>query len=586
LKGAAAPIAGIVLVAALGAAVYLLPRSSSDRLAASAQVDEHIQRARRLLLEYDPQLNLESEMRAVLGVEDFALAEEPDENKYRAQLTRNSKYLKSALDEVNQALAVSVGSVNARQDGAANRLRGMILLEQGLASAQTIAILRGEQVAVRTFLQRRANTLRTLGTEVDVVAASGIDDRIAETQAQLADLEQERATQQQLVSTLQERVERMNRELETTREQSDDVRARMDLLQNRGADLTQPGGVAEFERMYREAADRYRYLALEAQTLEFGSLENAAADDPAVSRYEPIIADQGIGYRRGLLHYKQDLDAAQTTLANLTLATDLARQSVVEMEGMKNALAQRAAAAEAAIAAEVDEIEGGGAEPTEEGGEEDAGAGSGGELESLLALDEEIRKLEDECVKKFDEAAQAFKTAAAGVASEMSSVGSAPDPARKEFHYSSVVANQGPIQGHIRAQQAEAILRKALLVVGQYQDAQANAAALRALGDFFKEQDQIGAWEEQAQQSRETAEGFIREAIELLEKAKTEVGNGNWIVAAEIGSAHYMLGLVDVDLAAEQALQWYGLALESREDQPFASEHVRMRNYIQLRAEH
>ena len=60
-------------------------------------------------------------------------------------------------------------------------------------------------------------------------------------------------------------------------------------------------------------------------------------------------------------------------------------------------------------------------------------------------------------------------------------------------------------------------------------------------------------------------------------------GGGNWTVAAQIGAAYYLLANLDEELAAEKALEWYDSALQGRDDDPLAGNHVSMRDYIQAR---
>ena len=67
----------------------------------------------------------------------------------------------------------------------------------------------------------------------------------------------------------------------------------------------------------------------------------------------------------------------------------------------------------------------------------------------------------------------------------------------------------------------------------------------------------------------------------LTNKAKNQIGDGNWTVAAEIGAAYYLLSLLDVPLAAETAAEWYKLAVEDRE--AVAGQHQYMLSHIERR---
>ena len=117
------------------------------------------------------------------------------------------------------------------------------------------------------------------------------------------------------------------------------------------------------------------------------------------------------------------------------------------------------------------------------------------------------------------------------------------------------------------------------VLIERYQDAKADLADL---GKNDLAQGQVESWRETIDETKTAATERIESAIDrLTSKAKNQIGDGNWTVAAEIGAAFYLLSLLDVPLAAETAVEWYKLAVEDRE--AVAGQHQYMLNHIERR---
>ena len=125
-----------------------------------------------------------------------------------------------------------------------------------------------------------------------------------------------------------------------------------------------------------------------------------------------------------------------------------------------------------------------------------------------------------------------------------------------------MAGDQGWLKGQLAAQQADAELLIGVVLIGKYQDAKAN---VEDLGKSALAQDQVEAWRETIDESKTAAVERVESGIDnLTNKAKNQIGDGNWTVAAEIGAAYYLLSLLDVPLAAETAVEWYKLVVEDR----------------------
>ena len=558
MKSALTVVTGVVILALIVGGSIMVSGMQSDERVVAGEVDLDLQRARRLLLQYDTHLALESGLRDELGGDTFALLEEDSstESKYRKSLADNNRYLREASKAAANAVRAN------RSSPEAHKLLGMIQYEEGRLAAQQAAILRDLQSDVRATLGRRAARLGSLQKDLDVVASSKIDDLIAQA-GEDADAAREAIEDQQaVVDDLASQVEALQDELDDRKSIADSARAETEGMESDGLDLNDPAGLMEFQKNYREQSQRYRLAMLEAQAIEFGTLENATIDasgDYIDGKYEPILPDEGIGFTRGLIHLQQDLDDAESTLANLETAAELAEQSIADLEAIKAQLSDRATRAEEAVEAEVALIEGtgGGGDDEDEEGDEEAEEDLG-EYPMFEDYDIAIREQEDAALDLFDKAAKSFSSAAGAARSE-------PQPFR----------------GQVAAQQAEAMLAQALVLVGRAQDLRENIRVANALVDYFNNSEAIEEWEATLDDDRVAAEALVTEAIDILQnKAKRDIGGGNWMVATEIGTAHYILELLGVEMSAERALKWYDTALEQVSDQNYAAEHVRTRDFI------
>ncbi len=241
-------------------------------------------------------------------------------------------------------------------------------------------------------------------------------------------------------------------------------------------------------------------------------------------------------------------------------ATNL-EESVENLRGLKRNLQQRAQQARDEAASRTTQLE--------------------ADFEGFAELEERILEAEDEAIALFEKAIKSFTTAVRGVSADenLARAGQPSDPQRRTFHYSYLAGDQGWLKGQLAAQQADAELLIGIVLIGRYLDAKADVGDL---GENDLAQDQVAGWRATIDETKTAAVERVESAIDgLTNKAKDQIGDGNWTVAAEIGAAFYLLSLLDVPLAAETAVEWYKLAVENRED--IASEHQYMLSHIERR---
>ena len=247
-------IVGFAILAALSAATVLVPRTmQSPRLAANAEANRHIEKSRRLLAQYDTNLNVEAAHRQAHDEDSFklssdrleALLDDPDfdivgdatteledyaslpaisgmgraedellrlsygENEWRQhkspkppsqvsgsmisksasayerKLADNGKVLREALQAVGLALGVSRGDYSTSQHAGANRLKGMILYQQGLAISRRVSLLRRQLAVLRFSIKHLQEQNLKLSQDNNLVTDSEIGARIAEAKQEL-----------------------------------------------------------------------------------------------------------------------------------------------------------------------------------------------------------------------------------------------------------------------------------------------------------------------------------------------------------------------------------------------------------------
>ena len=626
-------ILGILIVAGLVAAAVIVPRQQSPRLQAEGEIQVHLEKGRRLLAQYDSHLSIESSYRAAFGEEAFGLdadrldelVDDPDLDltglasdalrsyanrpeiknmaraddeflklrygeanwrqhkdpappsrvngaamidrgnaEYEKGLAGNARLLDRALSEVNVALAVSFGDYSARQHGAANRLAGVIHSEQGLAVSRRLRLLRGELADRRFAMKRRQSEIVKILQDQDLVAGSEIDARIADARSEAAKMAATVTEQEAIVARLQDKVEDLEQGVDAAMGRSAAARETMETLEDMGVDLSAPGGFAEFKRTYEQQAENYRQALTEAHVLQHGTLKNAMIDetgDYLRGRYIPVRQGRDIELQHGLEHYQHDLERSQVELEKMEEAAAHLEESVENLRGLKRNLEERAQLARDAAATRTTQLE--------------------TDFEGFAELEERIAEAEDEAIGLFEKAIQSFTTAARGVSADenLAQAGRPSDPQRQPYHYSHLAGNQRWLKGQLAAQQADAELLIGFVLIGRYQDAKAD---VEDLGKSKLAQDQVEAWRETIDEAKTAAVDRVESAIDgLTNKAKNQIGDGNWTVAAEIGAAYYLLSLLDVPLAAETAVEWYNLAVEGRE--AVAGQHQYMLNHIERR---
>lgn len=615
-------IAGIMLVA-----VAVVPQVQTERLRNNGKVLVQLERARRLLAQYDsyltdtelrrevfedvqdpladvdinellsdPQVNVEEltntelaeygklpAISSMKSAEQDLLALVPaagapyspatrlrgssmvqqGHREYEQQVTRNSQILQQAEAAVKEALAI------VPDHGAANRLLGMIHYQRGLADTRRLALLRAELGAQRFALARTLELIALVGLDREIVAQSEIDQRITTAQQEAREAGEQASAQESVVAELESRVAELRERLTDAVGRSEAAREAMEALQDEGVDLSNPSGFEDFRSAYEQQANNYRIAVIEAHVYHYGTLANAAIDytgDYIHGQYEPIIESQGIEFDRGLVHYEQDLDSAKAQLEKMKQTQQRLADNVESLRNLRELLQQRADQASAAVT----ELR------------EQALA----QFNDFKSVESGVAQASSDAQKLFESASKIFARAETGVSSEerLAQQERPSNPQRQSYHYSEVAGNQNWLKGQIEAEQADCELRMGLIDLGRYQEASANLSSLQGLSDLVDVSEDRANWESTVQEASQQALEHSQQALALFrDRAKNHIGEGNWVIAAQIGCAWYIQAQLGVELAAEKALEWYKAAVDTREDKAFALDHVAMKEYIEAR---
>lgn len=560
MKSIVSVVVCILIVGAVVGGTYMAPNLQDPAVTGEGLVQIELAKARRYLRAFDPHISVEESLRRVYGDADF----DHEDASMAKPLRDNPKALKNADGAVQAALRISVDSYNSRQHAGANHFKGVVEYIKGEVAADRMAALRSKMQGVRAMLSGGGDLIAGLQPELNIVKSSQIEARIAEAAEDRGRLEELVREQQGIVGDLESQVAKLSGELQEAREIGDEARAAKETLEDEGVDLTSPNGLAEFNQSYREEADRYRMAVMEAQKLEFGTIDNAALEyeaDPSTGRYKPILPESELEYVRGLRHYQQDLDEAQGRLDGLQAAVSEASASEQNLSEIQSRFEAREASANESLAAIVAQIEGtaedDGGDDGEEEGADDLPCGEDDGLNKLLCLGDAFEEAAAETATAFADSSKAFNTAAN--------------------------RGRGASSGRSQSREAEAILRQGLVLAARIHEAKANVQLMRGLSGIFNHAEEIESWEDEIETHSDDLQTLIEGCQTKIEGAQRKIGDGSWMVGADMGTSFNLLSLIDVELAAESAEEWYKSAIEPHKDAAFVRDYVEVLNSIQWR---
>ncbi|MCG3136973.1 MAG: hypothetical protein HJJLKODD_00814 [Phycisphaerae bacterium] len=633
-KSNLAVVVGLALALVVLVVISVTANIQAPRISAHQQALEHVERARRLLAQYNAQMNLDESLRGVVPAESFklesdaltALLETPELEEQGSVLLKEYSQL-AEIKELPQAeqelLTLAYGPEKAGEQASqppAQRVSGSAMISKGLSEYEA-------------HLKKNEKLLTDALAEVElaltITAGDYSTNQLAVANRLKGIILYHQGLAQSRLATL------MRKELADRRFVLLDL-ARMDLAVLADQKLVEQSGIAgritqaqQLQSEVQEALTRQQatVAALQGQASELQTKLEAANGRAATAREAmETLQDVGVDLTdpNGFSTFRQSYEEQATQYR-----VALAEAHVLEFGTLANAvidftgdylhgeyvpiIADRGIEFQTGLVHKQQELEIAQAEldkMTEAVARAEESVQSLKEHQrnledrvkiatdydaqkrqqitetyaSLKSYAETITPVEEKAISTLQKSASTFKTAVSGVSAEESESTDAAAkvaPERQAYHYSQVAGNQGWLKALLAAQQADAELRIAYVKVRQYQDMSDQARQLQPLAVVVPEVTaDITAWQTATSELQAATQKDVETTIEALTRAHQALREGNWTIAAQLGAAHYLLAMLGEPMATEKALAWYDAALENRTDAEVAIDHVRMRDYI------
>lgn len=574
----------------------LLPSLQSGEQKAESAASVHIERARRMMYEYNPALAYRSTLLQQLADTDVDveklddLSEEAAEKygerfaaswaaitpvdfndqgarparapaanpgaqvregvKTRAALTAaNNQLLKDAQAEIDAALEAAGDSQVASAE--ATRLKAVILHHRGLAERVRAGLIRADADEHRRDLVRATNEAAQWTTGKSLVADSGVDGQIAGLKEEIGKVETTLAGEQKELAAIEAKVKEAESKIAAAKTQADRARAEMEQLQRSGVDFSDPKGSQNFAASIEKLDAEYRQAIRVVQTLEAGDLPKAQIDasgDFLRGRYLENGSPKDLTTAPGLARFRDE----QTILA---VVVEGRKQAVVDLKSDLKRLEGIKAAAELSQADAERRI--GEALPL-----------AGDAFDQLSKMESEAATIEDAALKLLDEAAKTAQTASTNMDAWVSAARERTQNLAAEVKDRSAFAereNDDWMAGHIAAQAADARLERAWIYYDRFASATENVRVLNdakaTLG--LKEADP-DAEQAKADDARTKGIDEVNKAMDVLQKAHGRTEK-HWTLTAQGAGTTYLLALFGHADYTADVVEGYRAALKGRE---------------------
>ena len=612
-------VSGIVVVAVLAACAIgwlVLPALEDPRLVVDAEASRHVERARRLLHRYSVTLTHTGLLRDQLfendvdiDVEDPEALEEAAADEYQeehetaweayqptdwrqgpqaaragygniarqiregiegriALVEANPEYLKEALEAVGEALNVSHGDVTARTHAEATRLKGVIQFHMGLAEWMRADAIRRQADPYRRELIAYATEIAGLQSAQDLVANSGLDGRIRDLQAKIAENEVTLGQRQKTLTELEDIIAGINTRLAVAQAMADRARVAMDELGAAGIDLSDPHGGEAFGSAFTAQNRAYRQALREIQSLRAGSIPDAQLERPG-DYLDADYVERGsrtdLTFKHGLVHFENERRVLAAIIEVEGRAIGDLQSAITRLEGMKATFQTEQDRAAKQIP--------------------DAVATAAETFEELNGIDSEALEAEEEALRLLDQSARASKQAAGYAANDLSEARDRAGALSSTARGQSALAKREQdrwIGGHIAAQTADARLARAWVYYQQYEAYSRTAEVLAQVGGPLElEEADVEDERAKATEAHDAGVEEISLAVIELQRAHRDADR-HWTIVAQEAGAAYLMALFGHPSYVDEAIEAYRSAVQDREDEasarPFVNRLDRLEN--------
>lgn len=597
------PITLIVLTVAFvltGVAWMLLPTLQSGNRKASQAAAEQIERARRLVNDYESAVvrrSLIQERLRTSGVSmekaDWAAITEKGGKKLEKQFAdrwsnfppmdwesdppapaevdggmadlmasgvreveggdkQNEKLLSDALALVDGATSGPGGSGSAE----AHRLKGIIRYYQGSARAWDARNKRAEADVQRRALAGIAAEMSGLAALKENVTGGAADEHIQKSETAVNESQAQLQKVRTQLIDLDGKIQKLEAQLTESETKAAAALKSLDALRLAGINYADPQGAAEYERRLMEVDAAYRAASREVQSLRFGRYAQATLSPPGEylsGRYVVASGSGNPGLESGLATLRAQRDGLAATLRVWESALGNLQGNLFQQKGLKDSMEARRQAAETQLAALSKEAV--------------------NTYDEMSRFDAEAETAEDAALDMFNQSARAAKAAADAYRqslNEARTLSEALAPEAKERSAYNAAAQDGQMIGHLSGQIVDAKLARARVLQSRFAARQQNSELLLAMQPVLALKEADGAREKKrADEARAEGIGEINEAAGILETAHREAGR-HWTFVAQSGNLADLLALYGEAASAKDALEMYRSAIKGRETQPFA----------------
>lgn len=606
-KNLIAVIASVAAVAVCAAAWFLLPGLQDPQRSVDVQAAVHVERARRLLYEYNAALGYESIVAGQLeelGIEadadDIAdaLADEYQQvhsemwEDYRPNdqvggrlsparanygnvstqirkgldahdlyVDQNDQLLEDALAAVGRALSVTVGDASSRSYAEAIRLKGVILYHKGMARRIEALLRRREGDPYRRELMALAILAQEAQAAKTFVADSEIEERIAELKVKVAELKAIIQADREALTSLDGTIGDLDARFAEAKSRRGEARTAMERLRAEGLDFSDPNAADSFRSRYLELDRAYRKAARETHELEHGTYPTARIDlsgDFLTGRYveEDPSSEPAITF--GLASYLRERTALAARFEGNESALADVRAGVERLVGMRRSYEAHQAQALASIK----ESESAAIEVFEE----------------LSRIDSEAFVVEDEALDLLDQAAGAFESASRNADQWIQKAAlrvQALSPEAKNRSAFQPRTTSRWMGGNMVAQVADARLAEAWVHYDRFDTYGQNADILAVVTKTLElTEADVDAERIKATEAHDAGVAVVEEAMAVLETAHRKA-DGHWTITAQAAGTTYMLALFGHEDYTADAIEAYRSAVRGREDRSFAEPFVK-----------
>ncbi len=609
---------GIVLFAgviACGAAWVLLPAMQAPQQRVESAAAVPLERARRLLHQYDARLPYSAEVVDQLrdaGVEpddpdalsDDALdayqqiheqmwatfqptdwADRPVparanysaiEQQMRSGLSDRARFvneqdalLRDAAKAVDEALAVSSGDASGRDLAEALRLKGTIQYYSGMADSIHAAVIRLQTVPVRDDLDRLANEATDLSATASLVADSGVEEKLADAQRRLERARAAYDGQQGVVEDLDRSIADIRQRIASSKEERERAETEMNRLRETGIDFGQPDASSRFGQAYLAADRRLRNADRQVRYLTTGYYPAAEIDrsgDYLTGRYVENGSPFYLLIEPGLNHFQRERSVEAKVLADRARDVEQWQATIERLDDLRGTYEQR----ESAAGERLSEVRG----------------DINDVLDELDDISANAEALEDAALNRFEQSTRTIGSAVSAAgrwvseAQQQTQAISSENQGRSAFKPRT---DDRWMAGFVLAQSADARLARAWIFYTRYAESKRNAELFKrvaAAADLSA--DDITAESDAATAARESGIEEIKAAMDDLKRAHRDA-EGHWTLVAQAGGTEYLLALFGDRSYVADTIETYRKAVENREDSAAARPFVARLHELEAR---